>query len=184
LPEIEVLINDQDNAEIALTLLRCIGWLSRDDITTRNGHAGPMGVETPGAQMIGRFSFDYSVIPDDNEWRNSITQAYAFNAPLHAVTSPIHPGTLPFTASLVENTAEDFIITAVKYSEDGSGLITRGFNRTSIPIDVTLKTWKAFKRAQLVNLAEKFIENLDIQKECQVSFHVDGHKIVTVKFTD
>ena len=38
--------------ELALTLLRSVGWLSRDDLSTRTGHAGP-GLQTPGAQMPG-----------------------------------------------------------------------------------------------------------------------------------
>jgi hypothetical protein len=38
----------QGNPQIALTLLRCVGWLSRDDLSTRRGHAGPY-MATPGA---------------------------------------------------------------------------------------------------------------------------------------
>ena len=37
---------------LGLTLLRCVGWLSRDDLSTRYKHAGP-GLETPGAQCLG-----------------------------------------------------------------------------------------------------------------------------------
>jgi len=62
LTEVEVLHNSQGNAEIAVTLLRCVGWLSRDDFSTRNGHAGPY-LETPAAQMPGTWSFDYPSSP-------------------------------------------------------------------------------------------------------------------------
>ncbi len=37
LTEVEVLKNSAGNAEIAVTLLRCIGWLSRDDFTDSQG---------------------------------------------------------------------------------------------------------------------------------------------------
>jgi alpha-mannosidase len=47
---------------IALSLLRCVGWLSRDDFSTRRGHAGSM-YPTPGAQLQGWHSFDYALIP-------------------------------------------------------------------------------------------------------------------------
>ncbi len=47
LPEVEALARPDGQAEIALTLLRCVGWLSRDDLPTRKGPAGPV-VETPG----------------------------------------------------------------------------------------------------------------------------------------
>ncbi len=62
LTEVEVLKDSAGNAEIAVTLLRCVGWLSRDDFSTRNGHAGPF-LETPGAQMPGIWTvrlFHYS----------------------------------------------------------------------------------------------------------------------------
>ena len=46
---------------IAVTLLRCVGWLSRDDLDERRGPAGP-GTATPGAQMPGKWAFDYAII--------------------------------------------------------------------------------------------------------------------------
>jgi alpha-mannosidase len=59
LPEVEVFKNEAGNAELALTLLRCIGWLSRDDLKTRKGHAGPMGISTPDAWEIFFRLFDH-----------------------------------------------------------------------------------------------------------------------------
>jgi mannosylglycerate hydrolase len=45
---------------ILLTLLRCVGWLSRSDLATRRGGAGPE-LETPGAQEIGDHRFEFAV---------------------------------------------------------------------------------------------------------------------------
>ncbi|OLC54839.1 MAG: hypothetical protein AUH85_10710 [Chloroflexi bacterium 13_1_40CM_4_68_4] len=59
LPEYAVL---GDGREIALTLLRCVGYLSRGDLPERRGHAGPQ-LETPGAQMQGRWTMRYALIP-------------------------------------------------------------------------------------------------------------------------
>lgn len=44
---------------LLLTLLRCIGWLSRSDLATRRGGAGPE-LETPGAQEIGEHRFEFA----------------------------------------------------------------------------------------------------------------------------
>jgi hypothetical protein len=74
----------QVRGEIALTLLRCVGWLSRDDFSNRRGHAGP-SLATPGAQMPGIWTFDYSLIPHFGGWQSAFDQAAAFNAPLRAV---------------------------------------------------------------------------------------------------
>jgi len=45
---------------ILLTLLRCVGWLSRSDLATRRGGAGPE-LETPDAQEIGTHRFEFAV---------------------------------------------------------------------------------------------------------------------------
>ncbi|MBA4380727.1 MAG: hypothetical protein C0393_08665, partial [Anaerolinea sp.] len=113
LPEVEVIRNPfpsrkrvPETTEIALTLLRCVGWLSRDDFANRKGHAGPF-LPTPGAQMIGKWTFDYSIIPHAVGWDSipptdsrqdgilPYDQAYAFEAPLRAASTGLHDGALP-----------------------------------------------------------------------------------------
>ena len=54
--------------ELALTLLRSVGWLSRDDLATRRGHAGPE-METPGAQVPGGHRFRYSLFFHAGGWQ-------------------------------------------------------------------------------------------------------------------
>jgi 2-O-(6-phospho-alpha-D-mannosyl)-D-glycerate hydrolase len=53
--------------ELALTLLRSVGWLSRDDLVTRRGHAGP-ALETPGAQVPGGHRLRYSLFFHAGDW--------------------------------------------------------------------------------------------------------------------
>ncbi|HUY38804.1 MAG TPA: glycoside hydrolase family 38 C-terminal domain-containing protein, partial [Candidatus Binataceae bacterium] len=47
-------------ASILLTLLRAVGWLSRSDLATRRGGAGPE-LETPGAQELGEHRFEFAI---------------------------------------------------------------------------------------------------------------------------
>jgi alpha-mannosidase len=47
-------------SELAVTLFRSVGWLSRADLVSRSGHAG-MDIPTPGAQEQGRLTFEYAV---------------------------------------------------------------------------------------------------------------------------
>jgi 2-O-(6-phospho-alpha-D-mannosyl)-D-glycerate hydrolase len=51
---------EADGSTLLLTLLRCVGWLSRSDLATRRGAAGPE-VETPGAQEQGTHRFEFAV---------------------------------------------------------------------------------------------------------------------------
>jgi len=184
LPEVEVFTNEQGQAEIAITLLRCVGWLSRDDITTRKGHAGPMGIETPQAQMPGEYKFEYSIIPNGQDWHKSIYQAQAFNAPMRAIGTTLHPGILPPKTSMIDNLNKDFIITAIKLAEDDSSLIVRGFNILPTPIDVPINPWRPFKQAHLVNMDESIISKVTSSQDGQINLQVDGHKIKTVRFSD
>jgi alpha-mannosidase len=58
LPEVELV----DGHRIAVTLLRCVGWLSRSDFPERPMHAGP-AEETPGAQELNKeFEFHYGFL--------------------------------------------------------------------------------------------------------------------------
>jgi len=49
-----------NGATILLTLLRSVGWLSRSDLATRRGGAGPE-LETPGAQEPGEHRFEFAL---------------------------------------------------------------------------------------------------------------------------
>jgi mannosylglycerate hydrolase len=181
LPEVEVLRNEHGNAEIALTLLRCVGWLSRDDFSTRKGHAGPF-METPGAQMPGQWIFEYSIIPHTGNWRSSFRQAYAFDAPFRAVSTSLHAGNLPTAISFVESTPETFVISAVKPAEQGHAWLVRGYNISAELISVTLKPWMLFKDVALVNLAEQNQAPLHPDRTGSVTFPVSAHQIVSVLF--
>ena len=184
LPEVEVYQKDDENSVIAITLLRCIGWLSRDDLTTRKGHAAPMGLPTPDAQMLGKYAFDYAIIPVDENWRNAVHQAISFNASLRSITTAIHQGDLPSQQSFIENNNPAFIITTIKQAEDGAGLIIRGYNSLASSIELGLKIQIPFKHAQLVSLNEKFIREVPIDNPGVISLHVDGYKIATLRLSD
>jgi hypothetical protein len=183
LPEVEVLKNAQGNAEIALTLLRCVGWLSRDDFSTRRGHAGPY-METPGAQMPGQWGFDYSIIPHAGNWSSVYGLAYAFDVQLRAVSTGMHAGKLAAAISFVESTPATFVVSAVKPAEAGRAWLVRGYNITSEPINVTLKPWIPIKKADLVNLAEQNQTSLQPDSSGSVTFPVGAHQIVSVMFQE
>lgn len=54
-------------SELALTLLRAVGWLSRDDLRYRTGHAGPP-LQTPAAQSPGAHEFRYGLFFHQGDW--------------------------------------------------------------------------------------------------------------------
>jgi mannosylglycerate hydrolase len=180
LPEVAVLPSD-GGSEIALTLLRCVGWLSRADFSTRRGHAGPAAA-TPGAQEIGRHRFEYAVIPHAGDWTAAYPEAYAFDVPLRAVDTLLHAGTLPAAAAFLAVQPPAFVLSAVKPAEDGTGVIVRGYNITGEPIRATLAPFRRFARAARVRLDEEEVAELPLAEDGSIDLEVRGHEIVTVGF--
>jgi alpha-mannosidase len=186
LPEVEV-IQTGGNTEIALTLMRCVGWLSRDDFQTRKGHAGPF-IPTPGAQMHGKWEFDYSIIPHtgfwntENEWGFPSQQAYQFNAPLLAIVTKIHEGVLQQSGAFVKISPETFVISCVKRTRDQKGWLVRGCNLSDKKIEICLSIWKNYQSAWILNLAEEKSSKLIADNAGNFYLEADAHKIVCIGF--
>ncbi len=183
LPEVEVFTNPAGKTEIALTLLRSVGWLSRDDFSARKGHAGP-GLETPEAQMHGRWTFHYAIIPHLGGYLNVCQHAYAFETPMRAISADLHPGALPARGAFFSGMPAAFVTSAIKATEDGRGVLVRGYNLDSRPLEVTLRPWRAFKTTERVNLAEERLSALKPAADGTVKFTASGHEIVSVVFSD
>ncbi|MBN1691334.1 MAG: hypothetical protein JW901_09950 [Dehalococcoidia bacterium] len=181
LPEAEVL-QSGPASEVALTLLRCIGWLSLDNLDTRKDHAGPPWLAVPDAQMNGTHEFEYSIIPHTAGWAGSFQQAYAFNAPMRAVIDLPHPGTRAGTGSFLAVDTHLFVITAIKTPEDGSGLILRGFNISDRPIEVSIKPHLPVGTAHRCRLDETIIDNIGTEPDGRIHFPAGAHEIVSLRF--
>ena len=182
LPEAQVL-KTAGGCEIAVTLLRCVGWLSRDDLPERRGPAGP-GTATPEAQVPGKWAFDYAIIPFNESGRlQAYQQAYAFEAPLRAACTALHAGGLPGQGSFVQTDSPEFVVSTAKMAEDRRGWLVRGYNISSQPVNVRLKTLLKYKRVERVNLNEEFLEQLLPNADHEITLAVRGHEVVTVLFS-
>ncbi|MBI2952991.1 MAG: hypothetical protein HYY30_01660 [Chloroflexi bacterium] len=180
LPEYEAL-RSKDGVVIALTLLRCIGWLSRDDLHSRRGPAGPVILAT-GGQCPGRHTFDYSLIPHLSGWAEAFLGARQFNNPMRVQPTTTHSGHLPWRLSFVKVEPDDLVISAVKPAEDGNGLIVRIYNPTPRTVRGAIFLYRQFVRAESVNLREEPL-NLLAEERSEVTLDIAQHQIVSVRFT-
>ncbi len=179
LPEAEVL-QAEDGVAVAVTLLRSVGWLSRDDLSTREGHAGP-GLPTPDAQCLGHHTFHYSVIPHVGGWERAFRQAHAFETPMRGVPTSLHRGTMPSTDSLLRVQPESLVATAVKGAEDGEGVIVRVCNYADRAVDAEVEVPWPIRGAERVTLAERPVEVLPVAGGRRIAFGCGPWEVVTLR---
>jgi mannosylglycerate hydrolase len=165
---------------LAITLLRCFGWLSRDDLATRKGGAGPL-VETPGGQERGPQHFELSLVPFEADLLDAIPLAEAFQAGLRAVTTPQHAGHLPPAASLLALDPACMQLTAIKAAEAGSGLIVRAVNLSAHTVTATLTSHLPIRHASRARLDETPLEDLVVEGRGIVRTSAGPHAVVTFR---
>lgn len=191
LPEVEVRHIEEGftHTELALTLLRCVGWLSRDDLSNRKGHAGP-GMAVPGAQMVGTYSFDYALIP----YFGAPTEAYAlardFHAPLRGAVTSLHAGKIAQPAFFVQvspllpSEPQNFILSTIKPPEEGAGLIVRGFNQGSQAQQFTLRPWRRFGQVQMTLMNEQVVGSIKPDVDGSFVFTANPFEVLTFRLSD
>jgi alpha-mannosidase len=179
--EAELVKAHDGTTEIAITLLRCIGWLSRGDLPLRPRNAGPP-LPTPDAQEIGKHVVTYSLIPHPGDWIEGLPMAYAFDLPMKAAPTRLHSGGLGTTGNLVKVSSSEFIISAIKQTEDEKGWIVRGYNVTGTGQSLQLKPSLAYKEVLLAQMDETPGQRLVPTKTGGLDLKVDPHKIVTLRF--
>jgi alpha-mannosidase len=181
LPEYEVL-DEPAGATIALTLLRCVGWLSRSDIATRRGGAGPE-LRTPGAQLHGRNVLDYSIIPHAGSWAdaNAHVQAVQFLRPMRARYNRHGLGRFPAESQLLQVDSAAFPVSGIKRAEDGNGVIVRLYNITAGEATAHVALTPLTGGATIVNLNEEPVAEVPIVRG-GVPVHARPNEIVSIRF--
>ncbi len=203
LPEYEVVtIDDQPDTNheavgqgrqaVALTLLRCVEWLSRGDLSTRHGHAGPME-QTPEAQCVGHYEFDYALVPHRGTWEAEdalvLREAQSFNTPIatRVIVTEQHDGQLPSRTSLITIEPDKLVLSALKRSNAGQGVVVRVYNPTDHNVHAKIYPGFAFTQAHMASLLEEYLEEesslLSIDKDARLAqVNIRGGGIMTLVF--
>ena len=199
LPEYEAR-QGEGGVEVALTLLRCVGWLSRGDMLTRPGHAGPM-LETPGAQCPGDYEFHYAIQPHAGAWEAIIHDAHAFNAPCAVLTDRTTEGILPTdvesppipweriprgqeldilpsSGSFVTLSPPELVLSSVRQTARGS-LTVRCYNPTTRTVTGRLQLLWPVRSAVLVNFLGAPQRELQVE-DGAIVFDAPAKGIITI----
>lgn len=197
LPEYEAL-PARRGLSMAITLLRAVGWLSRDDLLTRRSGAGP-SLPTPEAQVPGRHRFEYAVqVFDDVE--ELLVEAEAYHNPLVAVRADTRAGVLPEEAQMaveprfLKDQVRDLparrswlrvepacvVLSAFKRSEDGTAAVVRIWNPLEQRRAVTVIPGFPVREAWKARLDETPLERLEVAGS-RVNVEIGSKEVVTLR---
>ncbi len=156
LNEFEV-VNEGNESRVRLTLLRCVGDLSRADLASRKGNGG-WCYATPEAQCLGRHVFHCAAVYHRGSWREAGTLKQADRVLHPPLLTPVFlaPGVLAPAnpLSCLSQLPEDVRLSACKLSEDNSGVIVRVFSTAEAAQTVRLPLPDAVTAVSACNLAE------------------------------
>jgi hypothetical protein len=161
LQEGEVVRDTKGRQAYALTLLRCVGWLSRPDLISRRGGAGPT-ISTEDSQMQGEHTFEFSLTSYRGGWQGANIQAMAhsFAYPPLAYATNEHEGSLGLEVPLV-TVWPGVVPTAMTRSDLDGAPIVRVYNASGSPIEAAIGVAAAVPGAGLVDLMEEHTHNVD-----------------------
>ena len=176
LPEYEA-ITENGQVTLALTLLRAVGWRSRDDLQARAGAIDPM-IATPDAQCHRPMTAAYALVllpSDDPAALLRAGQLYA--APLLACQYAERPPQSQHSYLTVES--DRLLLTALKPPESGNGWIVRLLNPTDAPVKTHLQPAMGLRSVQIVNMAEEPQHTVE-PDQGRIPVTVAPHQILTL----
>ena len=177
LPEYEAIKNEDGTVTLAITILRCIEWLSRGDFATRLSNAGP-DLKTPGGQCLGDHTFELSLvisqfpeeksymldsrIPDWNDYEIHI-KGKEFNNPFKSIfplmtRSPLRLqdkiiltpiGILSYFVTPHESTVEPSLPSEMSFLEiDNNNIQLSALKKSEVGDDLIVRVYNVSSAAQ------------------------------------
>jgi mannosylglycerate hydrolase len=174
------------SGDLAITLLRCVGQLSREDLPTRPGHAG-WPTATPGAQCIGLERLQLALAPVTAEeiargaplarlWEDAFLPPRAIW--LRQATD------LDLPATDVRLEGEGLIFSALKPATAGDGIVLRCYNATDSKVAGGVELGTPVAAAERVRADEREPQPLPLgANRTSVRFEAGPHEIVTLLLT-
>jgi len=159
---------DNDTTTLALTLLRSMGWLNRDE-----------RVPALGAQLQRPIMSDYALMPlPPNDPAKALQAAQTYTAPLQAYQYSEAPD--PARRSYVSLDNRHILMTSLKPPQQGDGWIVRLLNPTDQLQTAIVETYGKLETARLVSMAEEDLAEYELTKG-KFKVKIEPHKIHTLR---
>ena len=173
LPEAEV----SPDGTLLVTVVRAVGWLSREDLISRPEPAGP-GLPTPSAQCLGPIEARLSMIPGGHA-----RAAADAELGLDAVVAGPQPLIEPGHAGLTVEPAS-LLLSACKPAADGDGIVVRLLNPTHESTVTRVRVGFEMASVEPVRLDESPIETSATEVEVdgrEIRFEVGPHALRSIR---
>ena len=170
-----------DDGNVAVTLVRAVGALSRNDLPERPGHAG-WPTPTPDAQCLGQFAGTFALLlhGDRDDATIDLIERTADD-----VLLPLAGGTLrsalevPGPTRGIELRGTGLAFSTAKESEDGDQLVLRAINLLERPVEAAWRLGVPVREAWLARLDET-PESPLVVRDGEIRFTAPPRGIVTV----
>ncbi|MBN2566258.1 MAG: hypothetical protein JXB46_11165, partial [Candidatus Eisenbacteria bacterium] len=182
LPEIEALSSGGAGTTLKLTLLRSVGWLSRDDfVARRNSNAGPM-LHTPGAHGVGPHRFRYALFPFAGGHLDGRVRERSLRYRTPVLTKQgVRDQCIPGGNGLLEKQSGLTCVSAVKKHHSRDTLVVRLWNMSGSEVEEVLNLGVPHSGAWRVNLLEERTEKLQDGGEADIRLLLGPHQIETIE---
>jgi mannosylglycerate hydrolase len=180
--EVEARAEREGGTTLLLTLLRCVGWLSRSDLATRRGGAGPE-LETPAAQELGAHHFEFAVALYRGSYLDAtiVQRAAAYCYPPRVFTANTPPRD---ELSLARCDNPRIAFSTARLTPRGAGYRVRAYSVSPKPERAQF-TFGAGAKARVVNLAGRKVTRKGVRRTRRGSLELElrPFEIVTFEVT-
>ena len=132
----------------------------------------------------GHHHFSYSLYPHSGDWKGALTvrRGYEFNYRLESIQLQAHDGPLPAEHAFVAVKQSNVVLTAMKKTEDGNGLLLRFYEWAGKSDDVQISIPSGAASATRTNLLEQPEGSpLKVTAGNQLVVPIHPYEIVTVR---
>ncbi|HJU64765.1 MAG TPA: glycoside hydrolase family 38 C-terminal domain-containing protein, partial [Gemmatimonadaceae bacterium] len=169
------------DGEIAVTLVRAVGELSRNDLPERPGHAG-WPVPTPEAQCLGPFAGEFALMPHGPRDVQTIQHIEQI---ADDVLLPLTGNTLRSALAVppptfgIELDGQGLAFSTCKQSEDGEWLLLRCVNMAEAPVRGRWRVGSSIAEARTARLDESPGPALEVS-DSAIFFEAGAREVVTI----
>ncbi|MFH1904231.1 MAG: glycoside hydrolase family 38 C-terminal domain-containing protein [bacterium] len=175
---------EKEGVSLYITLLRGIGWMSKENIKQRP-QAASSAHPIPGAQCLGMQKFEYAFVPYFCEKNSkapflSSVNNFLYPAISHLLREKPAPKPCKIMQSLFHLKPENLVLSCFKKTEDDNSYILRFFENEGKETEAILKISEKFEKVYQTSLNEEIINEMKLENN-NLHLKIAPYKIITLK---